>query len=67
MKIAHVIKVKKLSSGDRVLVVNADEEPRWVRVLSCEEQDDPDWYGVELEGTNEMLDEPANARVVVWK
>jgi hypothetical protein len=67
MRIAHVIKGKNLTPGVRVLVINADEEPQWRRVVSCEQHYASSWYGVELEGTNEIQNVEANTRVVVWK
>jgi hypothetical protein len=67
MRIAHVIKAKKLLAGERVLVLNADGEPQWLRVVSCEQHYASSWYGVELEGTNAIQNVEANTRVVVWK
>ena len=67
MRIAQVIKAKKLTPGVRVLVFNADGEPAWNRVVEINQQYEADWWGVELEGFNEMIDIQGKTRVVVWK
>jgi len=67
MRIAQVIKAKKLTPGVRVLVFDAEGQPTWNRVVAVEAQHEAGWLDVELEGIRGIQDVPANTRVVVWK
>ena len=67
MRIAQVIKAKKLTPGVRVLVFDADGQPAWNRVVSVEPQYGSGWHDIDLEGIKDSIEIEGKTRVVVWK
>lgn len=70
MRIAQIVKAKKLSRGNSVLVFDAEGHPVWNRVLRIDEAGG--WgagreLAVTLEGVKDPQDIDPNTRVVVWK
>ena len=67
MRIAQVIKAKKLERGDRVLIFDRDGKPTWERVTEVLNEYGSGWLNVLLEGYGDSQDLDSKTRVVVWR
>lgn len=67
MRIAQVMKAKKLTPGVRVLVFDAEGNAAWNRVVAVEPQWDDTYLDVELEGVKGLQEVHVKTRIVVWK
>lgn len=67
MRIAQIIKAKKLKKYDAVLVFDADGKPSWNRVMSVNREYHTGYINVNLEGIKDTQDVEGKSRVVVWR
>lgn len=67
MKIAHVVKAKKIRKGDRMLVLDADGDAKYWEVEDVMDQYVPGWLTVQMVGRQQYWEFRAHQRVVVFR
>jgi hypothetical protein len=66
MRIAQTVRAKNLRAGERVLIMNSEGQPQYVRVVSIEPEYETGWFSIVFEG-KEIQDIEGKTRVVVWR